>query len=177
VTYLLLLSASNRNDDKEQRVVVIADAGAEQRVSEDPQRRDEEPIVAAAPISLQETTAQPEHNTELNNIVPQQLPLPLLLQNLTKEPPLLLVATPQQHDKQPVPKTSKQRRKQANQFRRRTGLTKKPDKSPLPRAPSTVQKKGGKRRKESLHATYKLRNRQLAAAAMDIHIAAEPANY
>jgi len=48
----------------------------------------------------------------------------------------------------------------------------------LPPTPRTaVAKRGGKRRKESTVATYKLRNRELAAAAMDIVIDAQPENY
>lgn len=37
--------------------------------------------------------------------------------------------------------------------------------------------KGDKRRKDTPHATYKLRNRQLAAATMDTYTATDPAYY
>jgi len=63
--------------------------------------------------------------------------------------------------------------------RRRGGSKKQPTRPSQPatmtHSPRTaIAKRGGKRRKESLIATYKLRNRQLAAAAMDIVIDVQP---
>jgi len=52
-----------------------------------------------------------------------------------------------------------------------------PQQTHLPPRDVAVAKRGGKRRKESPIATYKLRNRQLAAAAMDIVIETQPENY
>lgn len=157
---LTLLHTTFINTAKKQRVEeahtveqqhVIA---AKQRVAEDIATQVPPTTAASSPSRTQ----PPQPNS--NNDSP---PSGFQAQQPVTNPPQQSAAMQKRRTKSPAAKNKTSRK------------TRKNEEQVAPQMPRTaVTKRGGKRRKESPVATYKLRNRQLAAAAMDIVIDVQP---